>query len=76
MEMLTRRSMATTTQTTSTDTTNPTKISVCVGSQNPCKTNAVRLAFERAFPDREIDVVGVSAESGIIFAQLLLVFIC
>ena len=38
---------------------------IVVGSKNPVKIEATRMAFERAFPDEEIEVVGKSVKSGV-----------
>ncbi len=38
---------------------------VAVGSLNPTKINAVKLAFEKVFPDTKWEVEGVSVPSGV-----------
>ena len=38
---------------------------IAVGSTNPTKINAARIAFEKVFPNESIDVVGVKVSSGI-----------
>lgn len=38
---------------------------VAVGSSNPTKINAARIAFEKVFPHEVIEVVGVKVSSGI-----------
>lgn len=41
------------------------KIKVIVGSQNPVKINAVRLAFEQVFPNTTCAVEGITVSSGV-----------
>ena len=38
---------------------------IAVGSDNPVKINAARMAFSKVFPAEEIEVVGVKVSSGI-----------
>ncbi|HEY1684593.1 MAG TPA: inosine/xanthosine triphosphatase [Tepidisphaeraceae bacterium] len=38
---------------------------IVVGSENPVKINAARLGFERMFPGRTFEAVGVGAASGV-----------
>lgn len=38
---------------------------IAVGSENPTKINAARIAFEKAFPQETIEVIGVKVSSGI-----------
>jgi inosine/xanthosine triphosphatase len=38
---------------------------IVVGSENPVKINAARLGFERMFPGRTFEAVGVNAASGV-----------
>lgn len=38
---------------------------IAVGSENPTKINAARIAFEKVFPNETIEVVGVKVSSGI-----------
>lgn len=40
-------------------------IKIVVASKNPVKVNAVKIGFNRLFPAMEIDVQGVSVESGV-----------
>ena len=41
------------------------EIKVVVGSQNPVKIRCTQLAFQSAFPDHTIHVIGISAPSGV-----------
>lgn len=38
---------------------------VAVGSKNPVKINAVRLAFKKLFPDETFEVIGIEVDSGV-----------
>lgn len=38
---------------------------VAVGSMNPVKVNAVKEAFEKLFPDKKWEVIGVDVKSGV-----------
>lgn len=38
---------------------------IAVGSTNPTKINAARIAFEKVFPQETIEVIGVTVDSGI-----------
>ncbi len=43
----------------------PSLVRVVVASRNPVKIEAVRLGFERMFPEARLQVEGVSVESGV-----------
>lgn len=38
---------------------------VALGSKNPAKIGAAQIAFEKVFPDKKIEIVGVDVKSGI-----------
>jgi len=38
---------------------------VAIGSKNPVKVNAARRAFSRAFPEKDIEAIGVDVSSGV-----------
>lgn len=45
--------------------TQPAALKIAVASRNPVKLEAAGTAFGRVFPDREIEVVSISATSGV-----------
>ena len=38
---------------------------IAVGSKNPVKIKASKIAFSKAFPDKKIEVIGVNVSSGV-----------
>ncbi len=40
-------------------------LKVAVGSMNPVKIEAVKLAFKKVFPKKQLEIVGVEVDSGV-----------